>query len=119
MGLFDIFKKKNSDDSKYGYYIYDKNSIPRDKGLCSDNNCPCPETVIPRGEGYLYISKEAVTFMKMKMKNKSNNIVFGPMPVLVCEQGAKLRGLDLKVAAADAALWWSEGKAPLRPTPLK
>lgn len=27
-------------------------------------------------------------------------------PILMCEQGAKLRGLDLAIAAADAGLWW-------------
>jgi hypothetical protein len=39
-------------------------------------------------------------------------------PILVCEQGAKLRNLDLEVAAADAKYWWKTGKAPLRATPL-
>ena len=38
-------------------------------------------------------------------------------PILVCEQGARLRKLDLKVAGADAAHWWRTGKVPLRPTP--
>jgi hypothetical protein len=33
-------------------------------GLCSDNSCPCPETKIPSGEGYLYIAKECVEFRK-------------------------------------------------------
>jgi hypothetical protein len=40
------------------------------------------------------------------------------MPILVCEQGAKLRGLDLKVAAEDAKRWWKTGKVSLRPTPM-
>ncbi len=44
--------------------------------------------------------------------------MFCPMPILVCEQGAKLRGIDLKVAADDAKRWWETGKAPLRPTPM-
>jgi len=39
-------------------------------------------------------------------------------PILVCEEGAKLRGLDLEVAAADAKYWWETGLAPLRATPL-
>jgi hypothetical protein len=38
-------------------------------------------------------------------------------PILVCERGAKLRRLDLGVAAADAKRWWQTGKVPLRPTP--
>jgi hypothetical protein len=37
--------------------------------------------------------------------------------VLICERGARLRHLDLKVAAADAAHWWRTGQIPLRPTP--
>jgi hypothetical protein len=37
--------------------------------------------------------------------------------VLVCEQGAKQRKLDLKVAAADARLWWEKRQVPLRATP--
>jgi len=39
-------------------------------------------------------------------------------PILVCEQGAKLRGLDLEVAATDAKHWWKTGFVPLRATPL-
>lgn len=39
-------------------------------------------------------------------------------PILVCEQGARARGLDLEVAAADAKYWWETGLAPLRATPL-
>jgi hypothetical protein len=39
-------------------------------------------------------------------------------PILVCEQAARRRGLDLEVAAADAKYWWKTGLVPLRPTPL-
>ena len=39
-------------------------------------------------------------------------------PILMCEQGAKARGLNLEVAAADAARWWETGRVPLRPTPF-
>jgi len=39
-------------------------------------------------------------------------------PILMCEQGAKLRGLDLEVAAADAKYWWETGLVPLRVTPI-
>ncbi|WP_194818622.1 hypothetical protein [Nocardia sp. XZ_19_385] len=38
-------------------------------------------------------------------------------PTLMCEQGARQRGLDLAVAAADAAHWWETGSVPLRATP--
>lgn len=30
--------------------------------VCSDNNCPCPNTPIPRGTGYLYIDEALVRF---------------------------------------------------------
>lgn len=39
-------------------------------------------------------------------------------PILVCEQGAKLRKLDLRVAHEDAKHWWATGEVPLRPTPI-
>lgn len=39
-------------------------------------------------------------------------------PSLVCEQGAKLRNLDIEVAATDAKYWWKNGKVPLRATQL-
>jgi len=39
-------------------------------------------------------------------------------PILVCEQGARLRNLDLAVAAADAKYMWETSLVPLRATPL-
>ena len=38
--------------------------------------------------------------------------------VLLCEDAARRRGLDLEVAAADARRWWETSGAPLRATPL-
>lgn len=40
-------------------------------------------------------------------------------PLLVCERGARLRNLDLKVAAADCRHFWKTGQVPLRATPVK
>lgn len=100
------------------YYTYSKRAIPKESGLCSDRECPCSETVIPKGTGYFYISKEAVNFMKARLKGGAQGFVSGPMPILVCEEGAKLRGIDMEVAAADAKRWWETGEVPLRPTPL-
>jgi len=104
---------------------------PAGDGVCSDNNCPCPEVLIPRGSGYIYISQDVVDFRKdaptvVKAKRKlsqlagSQAITFmsGPSAILMCEQGAKLRGIDLGVAAADAKHWWETGQAPLRATPV-
>lgn len=108
----------------------------RNPGLCSDDACPCgyPGATIPRGQGYIFISDEVVDFRKdclteaeaqLKIQRLSRNMgatifagsgVFAP--ILVCEQGARKRGLDLQVAAADARYWWETGLVPLRPTPL-
>jgi TM2 domain-containing membrane protein YozV len=109
---------------------------PGQDGLCSDNDCPCgyPGARIPRGTGYIYISKAVVDFrrdartvreaeMKMELMRKRMNavIMFDQNTVsstLMCEQGARKRGLDLAVAAADARYWWETGLVPLRETPL-
>jgi len=110
---------------------------PGKDGICSDNDCPCgfPGATIPRGTGYLYISKELVDFRtdvrtaaesqskleRMRAQTPGIFVMFDPsvsMPILMCEQGAKKRGLDLEVAAADARHWWETGLAPLRATPL-
>ncbi|HEY6971988.1 MAG TPA: CFI-box-CTERM domain-containing protein [Candidatus Angelobacter sp.] len=105
-------------------------------GVCSDPMCPCSETPIPVGQGYLYISKELCDFRwdcrtekeldaKIESIEKKTNrlAIFGPgmvSPILVCEAGAKLRQLDLKVAGQDAKHWWETGgQVPLRPTPLE
>jgi|GEM_PF-3471075 len=103
--------------------------------ICSDDSCPCgyPGATIPRGGGYFYISKEVVDFRKdcptvLEAEAKVRRMV-GPRtlfvagsgvlsPILVCEIGAKKRGLNLEVAAADARHWWQTGLVPLRPTPL-
>jgi len=108
---------------------------PRNAGLCSDPECPCDEVSIPRGKGYLLVTPECVDFRrdalsmaeasaKIKRIEEERNqmIILGPgiaSPILMCEQGARKRGLDLKVAAADAKQWWETGKAPLRVTPLE
>ena len=112
---------------------------------CCDDDCPCPSpgTIIPRGTGYIYISEEVVEFRRkypvlndakeamqhiLYEKNKSIISQFGGgatiiMPefggVLVCKQGARLRNLDLDVAATDAKHWWKHNQIPLRPTPKK
>jgi len=38
---------------------------------------------------------------------------------LFAKMGARLRNLDLHVAASDAKHWWFTGQVPLRPTPVK
>ncbi len=108
----------------------------RNPGVCSDDSCPCgyPGAEIPRGEGYVYISKEVVEFRAdclteaeahlkiQRMSALMNTTIVATSgvfaPVLICEQGARKRGIDLEVAAADARHWWETGQVPLRPTPL-
>ena len=106
-------------------------AAPAGDGRCSDNACPCPEVEIPRGGGYLFISQDLVDFrrqypgeeqasaaMEARLRGAGFSGGFYSIgPVLVCERGAKLRNLDLTVAAADAAHWWATGKVPLRATP--
>jgi phage FluMu protein Com len=85
-----------------------------------------------RGSGYLYIDQELVNFRKRYPSLESARKAMQQMqeivasdgklfyrlgPILVCEQGAKLRNLNLKVAAADARHWWDTGLVPLRVTP--
>ena len=99
-----------------------------DQALCSDPQCPCSETVIRRGEGYLYITPGVVEFRtdartvaQVQRKVAQIGAVIGPgvaAPVIVCEQGARLRRLNLAVAAADMKHWWDTGQVPLRSTPL-
>ena len=117
--------------------VYFECTRPSGDGTCSDDSCPCgyPGANIPRGSGYFYISKELVEMRRdalsmaaiqekvQKMQRQMGATVMTAtsgafMPILICEQGAKKRGLDLEVAAADAKHWWETGMAPLRPTPM-
>jgi hypothetical protein len=109
---------------------------PDGEGLCSDDTCPCgfPGARIPRGKGFVYISQEIVDFRKdcptvaaaqlkiARMQQKLGTTIFAGSgvfaPILMCEQGAKKRGIDMTVAAEDARYWWETGLVPLRPTPL-
>lgn len=115
--------------------VYFECTRPSGDGTCSDDSCPCgyPGANILRGSGYLYISKELVELrrdalsiaaiqkkvqrMQQEMGATTMMAVSGVfMPILMCELGAKKRGIDLAVAAADAKHWWKTGLAPLRPT---
>jgi hypothetical protein len=108
---------------------------PEGDGYCSDDGCPCgyPGTRIPRGTGYVYVSEEAVEFRRdaptveeaqrkiaRLQQQLGAHAMFGSgtvAPILMCEQGARKRKLDLEIAAADARYWWETGLVPLRPTP--
>jgi ankyrin repeat protein len=121
-------------NDKMEYFRVSEANPGRD-GVCSDNDCPCgfPGASIPRGTGYIYVSKAVVDFRrdarsereaeeKVSRMQRTDAMVFLGQDVavstLMCEQGARKRGLDLKVAAADARHWWETGSVPLRATPL-
>lgn len=108
-----------------------ESKVPSGTAACSDRQCPCPETVISRGAGYLLITETLIENRRdartvEEAQHKANAITarvsgrsaigyFGPgimNPILMCRQGAELRGLDLEVAAADAKHWWATGLYP-------
>lgn len=124
------------------YHTYFEVPVPTGNGLCSDDECPCDPmgVVISRGTGYLYIPKEAVEFRKDCLKwneveKKAREIrrqmekahgkkwdhfsldLRGREPILMCKMGAEKRGIDLRIASADAKYWWKTGLVPLRETP--
>ncbi|MCR4439302.1 MAG: hypothetical protein QHJ34_08680 [bacterium] len=108
----------------------------RDHVYCSEDACPCglAGAVLPRGKGYVNLSEQVVEFRRdclieeeprLKMQRLQDEMgasifalpgVFAP--ILMCEQGARKRGIDLEVAAEDAAHWWQTGLVTLRITPL-
>ncbi len=95
--------------------------------LCSDNSCPCPgnEALTVGKNAYLFIPKTVVDTRRnaltaRDLEKKSIPLAAGSTaPILLCRMGAERRNLDLQTAAADAEMWYREGLAPLRPTPLK
>ena len=104
---------------------------PVGDGICSDSSCPCgdPGITIPRGTGCLYIPQDVVDFRCdarsiLEAQEKVNQLDKQTgssvlVPILMCEQGARKRCLELEVAKADARHWWETGLVPLRPTPLQ
>ncbi len=101
--------------------------MPNGYGLCSDRNCPCPETRIEPGNGYIYTSEKAARYRKSfrtLIHARDNLYQFDGIPrectaILVCEKGARLRKLDLAVASEDAKMAWAENRVPCRPTPIE
>jgi hypothetical protein len=98
---------------------------------CSDNDCPCPNTTMPPAKGYLWIKKEIADtrmkclslqalqgFMSASGISSIDEVRRRCLPIVVCEQSAKRRGLDLAVAASDYASWVKTGKVPCRATQL-
>ena len=110
--------------------------LPDGDGVCSDEECMCGGALIARGFGYLYVDRETVDFRgnapsveQARAKEERVRSQMGDLDeaaavmhgrttaLLICEQSARQRGIDLEVAAADARHWWETGQAPLRATP--
>ena len=118
----------------YAECIGHSDQLMVDYVLCSDSQCPCDQTKLYRNSGYIYVNKEFVEFRRdcltwRELENKLERIRLERdleffyvdtgigVPIMICEQGAKLRGLNLEVAASDARHWWKTGLVPLRVTP--
>lgn len=124
MSLFDRFSSNlKEDEIPRGYFEMPGNS--NRQAVCSDDECPCPDVEIPFGKGYMYISKKTVEFrqdsptfaqFKDKIVGQVRYDVRSVSPILMCETAARLRDLNLNVAASDAKYWWETGLLPLRPT---
>ncbi len=129
-----VISSNTKQDNKKQNMKYFESPEPDGDGQCSDNNCPCGTTYLSYGKGYMYVSKEAVEFRKdarsvneayKKMENMPMDGSLIAMDkekidgILMCEQGARLRKLDLDIASNDAKYWWKTGLVPLRPTPIK
>jgi hypothetical protein len=112
----------------------------REKFLCSDDACPCAgmEPLEPGRTGYLYITNEVVSYredcltwqeflskldrFQRALPGDVAKVIFSAgtvSPVFLCEQGARNRKLNIRVAASDATNWVRTGRIPLRVTPLK
>ncbi|HPB67632.1 MAG TPA: hypothetical protein PKU74_01835, partial [Candidatus Omnitrophota bacterium] len=76
--------------------------------FCSDNECPCPNTKMPPAKGYLWIKPEVAEtrrkcpslsalqgFMMTSGINSIDAVRKNCVPIVVCEQAARRRGLDL------------------------
>lgn len=119
-----------------GSVDYFEVSRPDGDGICGESTCSCGGVVLPRGSGYLYISRDAVKFRRnarslqealakekrvrsqMSDMAESAAVIHGrTTAILMCERAAKKKSLNLEVAAADAKHWWETGMAPLRITP--
>ena len=98
---------------------------------CSDNECPCSTMPMPPAKGYLWIRSEVAStrtnclslaalkgYMAASGISSIDEIRRRCLPLVVCEQGATRRHLDLAVAASDYNSWVKTGKVPCRATPL-
>ena len=109
--------------------------VRNETGYCAQPGCSCGNTDIPKGTGYLHISRKVVDFRKdcptpqdlLYKINKTQAdlgcfetfaLDHGALyPQLLCKEAAIGHQLSLEVAAQDAENWWNTGEVPLRSTP--
>lgn len=107
---------------------------------CQREGCECGAAVVDVAESYLFVSHDCVQFRldcptlkqaQSKVRRMVNEaklnaagkylVIFDdsiPAPLLYCGLAAESHGINLKIAAADAAHWRATGQAPYRPTPI-
>ncbi len=132
-GKNDVPVSAESSQPSVVYMEVNRNLDDYGNAKCSDNSCPCgfPGAELKNGEGYMFVSREVADFrkdcpttdqaiVKAKGMQSRGEVVSASslLPILMCELGAKKRGLDLAVAGEDARHWWRTGMVPIRPTPL-
>lgn len=116
-----------------GGVTFFEHPVPHRHGICEWQSCPCGRSGVEilRGEGYMYIPLSVVeqrrdcpSWAQFEMKAELARLRDGEWafvgidePLLVCEAGARMLGLDLRVAREDARYWWATSRLPLRPTP--
>lgn len=108
---------------------------------CQRDGCECGEAAVAVAESHLFISNDCVQFRldcptlkqaqskvrrlvnEAKLKAAGKYVVIFddsmPAPLLYCRLAAESHGINLKIAAADAAHWRATGQAPYRPTPIR
>ena len=104
--------------------------------LCSDSICNCGDMgkQLNKSNAYLYVSQEVVDFrsdcltwgeasdkMNRVAENLKAIVYFDAglaVPLLICDDAAKHRNLDLKISNEDAKYAMAKGKVALRVSPL-
>jgi len=98
---------------------------------CSDNECLCTYTTMPPAQGYLWIKPDVANtriqclsltalhgYLTTSGLSRIDEIRRCCLPMVVCEEAAKRRNLDLEVASSDYSSWVNTGIVPCRATPL-
>ena len=88
-------------------------SSPSDQVTCADEECPCPKEPLGADSLFLYVSNQLVTERRRDPESAKAE------PMVLCQDAARRRNLDLDAAAADAAHWRNTGSVALRASPRR